>query len=62
MPSPKVAASISRSNTMVPDQQSERGAADLKDATTKVEVEEVKPVKPASDVPPIAPGEELAVK
>ena len=61
MPSPKVAASISRSNTMVPDQQSERGAADLKDATTKVEVEEVKPVKPGRE-PPIAPRKELAVK
>ncbi len=62
MPSPKVAASISGSNTIVPDQQSERGAADLKDATTKVEVEEVKPVKPAKELPGIAPKKEVAAK
>jgi hypothetical protein len=62
MPSPKVAASVSRSNTMVPDQQSDRGAADLKEAATKVEVEEVKPVEPAKEIPPVAPMKELSVK
>jgi Ubiquitin-like domain len=52
VPVPNPVASISRSNTVVPDQQSERGAADLKDATTKVE--EVKPVEPV----PVTPQEE----
>jgi hypothetical protein len=44
IPPPPRAAST-RSNTIVADLQSERGVADLKDATTKVEVEEAKPVE-----------------
>jgi hypothetical protein len=46
---------------MVPDQESERGAVDLKEAATKVEIEEMKPVKPGK-VLPIAPRKELVVK
>lgn len=36
---------------MIPDQQSERAAADLRDATTKVEKEEAKPVEPVPEKP-----------
>jgi len=58
MPPPPPATSSTRSDTMVPDQQSERGAADLKAATAKVEVEDAKPDEPAPEVPQEEPQAE----
>jgi hypothetical protein len=47
---------------MVPDQHSERGAAFLKDATAKVEVEDVKPADPIPESPQVEPQAEPSAK